>query len=166
MSAGIGSVVSVNLSSLKGVAKVPAGSAELATGAGLLGDAHAGPGERQVSMLSQDAVRRMREAGADVEAGSFGENLTVDGIEPTALPLGTRIAVGASAVLVVSRHGKVCHDRCAIYEQVGDCVMPREGVFATVESSGPVAPGDSIRILGDPARIRGEADAREGNETP
>lgn len=142
-----GFVASLNISDAKGTSKTPVPSAELHANSGMSGDAHAGPGPRQVSLLTLDAVRRMRDAGADVAAGSFGENLTVEDIDPSALALGTRLSVGSSAVLVISQHGKVCHDRCAIYYHVGDCVMPREGTFATVERSGIVFAGDPVAIL-------------------
>jgi MOSC domain-containing protein YiiM len=140
-----GRVESVNVSEHKGTGKTPVEGARVLFDRGLEGDAHAGDWHRQVSLLSLDAVDRMRDAGADVVPGAFGENLTVSGIDLLGLPLGSEIEVG-SAVLRLSQHGKVCHDRCAIYQQVGDCVMPREGVFAVVIREGEVEPGDKVRV--------------------
>jgi cyclic pyranopterin phosphate synthase len=137
----------VNVADATGVPKRPVDDGELVPDHGIAGDAHAGPGARQVSLLSLDAVERMRAAGADVGPGSFAENLTIADLDPIALPLGTRVALGESAVLVVTQHGKECHDRCAVFEQAGDCVMPREGVFARVEIGGTIAAGDGVRVL-------------------
>jgi cyclic pyranopterin phosphate synthase len=152
-------VISANTSTAKGTSKTPAEIVELQVDSGITGDAHAGPGVRQVSLLSLEAIDRMRAAGADVDCGSFAENLTVSGIDPAALPLGTHISVGPSAVLVITQHGKECHDRCAIFEQVGDCVMPREGTFAAVARPGMVRPGDTIRVVGNVHEPR-ESEAR------
>jgi MOSC domain-containing protein YiiM len=141
----VGQVESVNVSEHKGTRKMPVTSARLIFDRGIEGDAHAGDWHRQVSLLSLDAVHRMREAGANVSPGAFGENLTISGIDVLALPLGSELDVG-SARLRVSQHGKVCHERCAIYHEAGDCVMPREGVFAVVIREGEVEPGDAVRV--------------------
>jgi MOSC domain-containing protein YiiM len=142
-----GVVVSVNTSQAKGTPKTPVDSALLDVDHGIAGDAHAGPGHRQVSLLSRDAVERMRAAGATVSYGSFAENLTIDGLDPSALPVGTRLRLGTSAVIRVTQLGKECHDRCEIYAQVGECVMPREGVFGHVEAGGAVSPGDEVCVV-------------------
>ncbi len=141
-----GRVVSINVSERKGERKRPLTSARFVLDRGIDGDAHAGDWHRQVSLLALESVDKMRAAGAEVGPGDFAENLTVSGLDLIALPLGTELEVG-SARLVISQHGKVCHDRCEIYRQVGDCVMPREGVFAVVTSAGDVAAGDAVNVL-------------------
>ncbi len=138
-------VVSINLSQTKGVRKQPVKRAAIGA-KGIEGDAHAGPWHRMVSLLAEESIEKMRQAGLDVGPGDFAENLTTRGVDLLALPLGTRLRVG-SAVLEISQHGKECHSRCAIYYQAGDCVMPREGVFARVIEGGAVAVGDAIEPL-------------------
>jgi len=139
-----GSVVSVNTSEATGVRKRPQPAVELEVERGVVGDAHAGPWHRQVSLLAVESVEKMRTMGADVGPGDFGENVTTEGIDVARLPVGTRVRVGA-CLLEITQIGKECHDRCAIYRQVGDCVMPREGVFGRVLEGGVVRPGDALR---------------------
>lgn len=142
-----GSVVSVNISDRKGVRKTPTECINLVYDRGVEGDAHAGDWHRQVSLLAQESVDKMVEKGLDVTAGDFGENLTISGIDLVALPLGTRLTVGEEGVVLeISQIGKVCHNRCAIYYQAGDCVMPREGIFAVVREAGPIEPGDDVVV--------------------
>ncbi|MCX7805266.1 MAG: molybdopterin-binding protein [Planctomycetota bacterium] len=169
--AAAGRVVSVNISDRKHVAKKPVPEAELKPGVGIPGDAHAGPGDRQVSLLALEAIERMRQIlsdatrqGLDVKCpkggdalgpGSFAENLTVAGIDLPALPIGTRLRIGKEAIIEVTRTGKECHRRCAIYDAIGECIMPGEGVFARVLAGGIVRPGDEVRIeRGDGARCK------------
>jgi molybdenum cofactor synthesis domain-containing protein len=140
-----GRVVSVNLADAKGVQKTPQESVTLVAAHGIEGDAHAGPWHRQVSLLADESVDRMRLLGAEVEAGSFGENVTTQGIVVHELPVGVRLRIG-HAMVEVTQIGKECHDRCAIYARVGDCVMPREGVFVRVLKGGVVRPGDEIAV--------------------
>ncbi len=140
-------VVSVNLSRTKGVRKGPVESARIGP-EGLVGDAHSGSWHRMVSLLAEESIEKMRAAGLDVGPGDFAENLTTRGLDLLGLPLGTRLRVGREAVLEITQHGKECHTRCAIYYQAGDCVMPREGVFARVVREGEVRPGDPIEVLG------------------
>ncbi|MCK4507979.1 MAG: MOSC domain-containing protein, partial [Desulfuromonadales bacterium] len=121
--------------------------AELQEGFGLVGDAHGGDWHRQVSLLAIESIDKMRAAGLDVGPGDFAENLTTRGIELYSLPIGTRFRVGARVLLEMTQIGKECHDRCAIYHQAGDCVMPKEGVFAIVLEGGPVKTGDAVEIL-------------------
>ncbi len=151
-----GTVAAVSLSERKGERKKPAKSARLAENHGIVGDAHAGEGKRQVSLLAEESIRKMRAAGLDVGAGDFAENITTRGIALSALPVGTRLAVG-EAILRVTEIGKECHSRCAIYLQAGDCVMPREGIFAVVLRDGTVRAGDPILVLppGDTYRLSG-----------
>ena len=141
-------IVAVCTSKEKGERKTDVGQAELQEGFGLVGDAHGGDWHRQVSLLAIESIDKMRAAGLDVGPGDFAENLTTQGVNLYTLPVGTRLRVGDSVLLEMTQIGKECHDRCAIYNQAGDCVMPREGVFATVINGGPVKTGDSLEILG------------------
>ena len=141
-------IVAVCTSKEKGERKTDVGQAELQEGFGLVGDAHGGDWHRQVSLLAIESIDKMRAAGLDVGPGDFAENLTTQGVNLYTLPVGTRLRVGDSVLLEMTQIGKECHDRCAIYHQAGDCVMPREGVFATVIKGGPVRTGDSLEILG------------------
>ena len=114
---------------------------------GLKGDAHAEGGIRQVSLLSLASIDKMVAMGARVKPGDFAENLTVDGLEVMTLPVGTRLRVGQEVLLEITQIGKTCHKGCAIRELVGDCVMPREGVFARVLHEGIVKVGDAVEVL-------------------
>ena len=136
-------VVAVNVSAVKGTKKTPVAQIELRTGLGVEGDAHAGSGHRQVSLLAQESIAQMQKLGLAVGPGDFAENITTQGIDIARLPLGTRLTLG-SAVLSVTQIGKVCHARCAIYYQAGDCVMPKEGIFAEVLRGGCVASGTPL----------------------
>ncbi len=141
-----GKVVAVCISAQKGERKTPIAEGQLLENHGLAGDAHAGDWHRQVSLLAQESIDTMRDKGLDVTAGDFAENITTIGIDLPSLPIGTLLAVG-EAILEVTQIGKECHTRCAIYYQAGDCVMPREGIFARVIKGGAVAPGSSIRRI-------------------
>lgn len=116
---------------------------------GLVDDAHSGPWHRQVSLLGIDSINKMRARGVDVNPGDFAENLTVEGIELYSLPVGTRLKAGENVLLEVTQIGKECHKGCAIRTQVGDCVMPREGIFARVLEEGWIRAGDKIEVLRD-----------------
>jgi molybdopterin adenylyltransferase len=140
-----GRVLAVSTAAEKGVAKRPQASVSLVAGRGISGDAHAGPWHRQVSLLADESADTMRSLGADVGPGAFGENITTAGIGVGRLPVGARLRLG-SALVEITQIGKECHDRCAIYARVGDCVMPREGVFARVLEGGEVGPGDPIVV--------------------
>jgi MOSC domain-containing protein YiiM len=140
------SVVAVCISEKKGIRKTPVPAVEMREGHGIVGDAHAGPWHRQVSLLARESIEKMQRLGLNVDEGAFAENLTTEGIELFSLPVGTRLAVGPT-LLEVTQIGKECHTRCAIYHQAGDCVMPKEGIFVRVLRGGTVAPGDSIRIV-------------------
>lgn len=141
-----GQIVAVSASGRKGEKKTPVPSATLVAEHGVAGDAHAGPGHRQVSLLSSESIAKMRAKGLPVGPGDFAENVTVEGIDVAALPVGARLRVGR-ALVEITQIGKECHERCAIYFQAGDCVMPREGVFARVVEGGTVSPGDPVEIV-------------------
>ena len=143
-------IVAVCRSSEKGTRKETVAEGDLRPGYGLVDDAHAGGEEhRQVSLLAIESIGRMRALGFDVNPGDFAENLTSGGIDLVALSIGTRISVGREALLEITQIGKECHHGCAIYRQIGRCIMPREGVFARVIRGGPVRAGDQIKIAKD-----------------
>jgi MOSC domain-containing protein YiiM len=140
-------ILAVCTSEAKGERKTDVGQGVLQKGFGLVGDAHGGDWHRQVSLLAIESIDKMRAAGLDVGPGDFAENLTTQGLNLYSLPVGTRLRVGGQILLEMTQIGKECHDRCAIYHQAGDCVMPREGVFAIVLEGGSVKAGDSVEIL-------------------
>lgn len=141
-----GSVLAVCTSLNKGERKKPVQSVELISEHGISGDAHAGGWHRQVSLLAQESIDKMVALGLSVSAGDFAENITTTGIDLVSLPIGTRLSIGPT-LLEVTQIGKECHTRCAIYYQAGDCVMPKEGIFARVLKGGVVAPGTQILLL-------------------
>ena len=141
-----GRVLAVNISEEKGTRKTNIQSCALLKDFGLKGDAHGGPWHRQVSLLANESIEKMRVMGLDVSYGDFAENITTEGLDLVHLPIGTEIRIGNSALLRVTQIGKECHERCAIYYQAGDCVMPREGIFAEVLNEGEVKVGDEIII--------------------
>ena len=142
----MGKIIAVCTSPEKGTQKQNVGSALLVEDWGIQGDAHAGKWHRQVSLLSYDRVEEFRTRGAQVEPGAFGENLLVEGFDFKSLPVGTRFGCNG-AVLELTQIGKQCHAHCQIYRQVGDCIMPREGVFTLVLRGGVVRVGDELTIL-------------------
>ena len=142
----MGQVVAVCISENKGERKTPVQAVELRENHGIVGDAHAGDWHRQVSLLASESIAKMRSLGLDVDSGDFAENITTSGIELVSLPIGTRLRVGETE-LEVTQIGKECHTRCAIYYQAGDCVMPKEGIFAKVITGGVVRPGDEVRVV-------------------
>jgi MOSC domain-containing protein YiiM len=141
-----GRVLSVNVAGTKGVRKTPCEEIVLVVEHGVEGDGHAGPWHRQVSLLAQESIDTMRAKGLEVGPGDFAENVTTEGVEVATLPVGTRLRLGEARV-EVTQIGKVCHDRCAIYYQAGDCVMPREGIFARVLEGGEVLRGDAVEVV-------------------
>ena len=141
-----GKVLAVNISEEKGTRKTNIESCALLKDFGLKGDAHAGPWHRQVSLLANESIEKMTAMGLNVGYGDFAENITTEGLDLVHLPIGTEIRIGNSAFLRVTQIGKECHERCAIYYQAGDCVMPKEGIFAEVLNEGEVKVGDEIII--------------------
>lgn len=144
-----GTVVAVCTSDKKGIRKRNVGKARLKADWGIEGDAHAANWHRQVSLLAMESIDKMRQKGLNVGPGSFAENLTTQGIDLLALPIGSRVRIGSETKLEITQHGKLCHERCAIYDAAGDCVMPREGIFAKVLKGGRIKVGDAIEPVSD-----------------
>lgn len=140
-------LVAVSISATKGVKKDNVPQARVVVNFGLEGDAHAGDWHRQVSLLAVESIDKMLCRGLELKPGDFAENLTTQGIDIPNLPIGTRLRVGNEVVLEVTQIGKACHHGCAIKQAVGDCVMPREGIFARVLQGGLVHPNDIIEVL-------------------
>ena len=141
-----GKIVSVNISEQKGEKKRNIGSCFLLKGRSLEGDAHAGFMHRQVSLLAMESVEKIRARGLDVKPGDFAENLTTEGIVLYELPVGTTLRTSKGVLLRVTQIGKECRTRCAIFQAVGDCVMPREGIFTEVVTEGDVSVGDELEV--------------------
>jgi MOSC domain-containing protein YiiM len=142
-----GRIVAVSISDRKGIKKWNVDAVTLMVEHGLENDAHAGNWHRQVSLLGMESIRKIQAKGLDVAAGDFAENITTEGICLYKLPVGTRFRMGDSAVVEVTQIGKTCHHHCAIYHQVGDCVMPKEGIFVRVLEGGVIRPGDRITLI-------------------
>jgi molybdopterin adenylyltransferase len=149
-----GTVLSVCVSDRKGTPKRAVASARLIAGHGIEGDAHAGSWHRQISLLAAEQVERMRATAGVVEPGAFGENLRVSGIDLGSLAVGQRLRVGRNGVLQITQRGKECKARCRIYDEVGDCIMPREGLFARVRRGGDIGPGALVTVDPDFDRLR------------
>ena len=140
-------IVATAISKNKGTRKQCVDEIELVENHGVQGDAHAGKWHRQVSFLASESIERARSQGLDVTFGDFAENIATAGIEWTSVAVGTEFRLGDSARVEVTQIGKECHNKCAIYYKAGDCIMPKEGVFARVTKGGTVKPGDTIRQL-------------------
>lgn len=140
-------IVSIAVSRKKGTRKVPVEEAKLLKNHGLIGDAHAGEWHRQVSFLASESIEKARKNGLNVTFGDFAENIATLGIDWVNLPIGSRVKLGNSVEVEISQIGKECHNRCAIFYQAGDCIMPREGVFARVITGGTICCGDRIELL-------------------
>lgn len=147
----MGTVMAVCTSKEKGTLKENVTSADLVKDHGLKGDAHAGNWHRQVSILSYEQIGEFRKRGAEVEFGAFGENLVVSGYDFKTMPLGTKFTCG-DVVMELTQVGKKCHHGCAIFQQMGDCIMPREGVFCRVLSGGVIKVGDTFKIVNENGR--------------
>lgn len=142
----MGKVLAVCTSAVRGVQKEDRGAAQFIINHGIDGDAHAGDWHRQVSLLSADEIAAFNARGAAVEPGAFGENLIVEGIDFRTLPVGTLLRCG-HVLLEVTQIGKACHHHCAIFQKMGDCIMPREGIFARVLEGGRIAAGDEMTVI-------------------
>lgn len=139
-------VVAVNISETKGVVKHPIEKGFFKENHGLEGDAHAGNWHRQVSLLAQESIDKMKEMGLELSVGDFAENITTEGIVLHELPVGTKLRIGGTD-MEVSQIGKKCHGCCEIKKKVGDCIMPKEGIFTIVLREGYIKPGDEIEIV-------------------
>ena len=142
----MGKVLAVCISERKGTEKINVGSARFIEDWGIENDSHAGKWHRQVSLLSHEKIEAFRARGAEVVDGAFGENLVVEGFDFRALPVGTKFKCN-DVVLELTQIGKECHSGCAIYQKMGECIMPREGVFTRVLHGGTISVGDTMEIL-------------------
>lgn len=144
----MGELKKICMSEKRGTPKQPVAQAKMVEGYGMEGDAHGGNWHRQISLLSEEKIVKFRERGAEVLPGAFGENLIVSGIDLAALQVGSRIFIGKKdeepVELEVTQVGKECHNHCVIYQKMGDCIMPREGVFAVVKKGGTISPGMEV----------------------
>lgn len=141
---------SIAVSKKKGTRKGPVEQALLVTEHGIQGDAHAGAWHRQVSFLAMESIEKAKAAGLSVGFGDFAENIATEGIDWVRMPVGARFRLGESVLVEITQIGKECHKKCAIYYQAGDCIMPREGVFARVIQGGIIRCGDKIARVGAP----------------
>lgn len=137
-------IVSIAVSKSKGTRKEPVEQALLVKDHGIQGDAHAGAWHRQVSFLALESIEKAKAAGLSVGFGDFAENIATEGIDWVKMPIGERFRLGGSVLVEITQIGKECHKKCAIYYQAGDCIMPREGVFARVLEGGTIRLGDEI----------------------
>jgi MOSC domain-containing protein YiiM len=138
-------IIATSISEKKGTSKTNVDSITLVEDLGVKDDAHAGPGLRQVSFIGMDTIRKIIEKGINIEPGGFGENITTEGVVLYELPVGTKFVIG-DVEMEVTQIGKECHEACAIRKKVGDCPMPREGIFARVIKGGDVSAGSTIEI--------------------
>ena len=142
-----GGIKAISVSEKRGTQKTNVPRAELKADFGIIGDAHSGNWHRQVSLLAFESIDKMIAKGAKVAPGNFAENITTEGIDLCALKIGSKLKLGAEVELEITQSGKKCHSRCEIFEQVGDCIMPREGIFARVVKAGAINVGDPIEII-------------------
>ena len=140
-------IVSLATSRKKGTPKIPVTEVSLVREHGIEGDAHAGPWHRQVSFLAAESIEKARKKGLNVTFGNFAENIATEGIDWEKVPVGTRLNLGDSAQVEITQKGKECHNKCAIYYMAGDCIMPREGIFARVLKGGKIRCGEAVRVL-------------------
>jgi len=144
-----GRIRAISVSKEKGTRKVNVPKAELQVDFGIIGDAHAGNWHRQVSLLGVESIDKMVARGAKVSPGDLAENITTEGIGPGVLKVGSKLKLGTNVELEITQSGKRCHKRCEILKQLGDCIMPREGVFAKVTKGGTINVGDTIEVIDD-----------------
>jgi len=143
-----GKILAISVSTKKGVSKTNVNSANMIENHGIDGDVHAGNWHRQISLLSLESIEKMRLAGLpELNPGDFAENITTDLQNLNQIQIGTKLKLGKDSMIEITQIGKTCHSRCAIYDTVGDCIMPREGIFAKVLISGRIEINDSIEIL-------------------
>lgn len=142
----MGKVLGICISEKRGTQKHEVQEANIVEGWGIEGDAHGGNWHRQISLLSFEKIEAFRAKGADVDFGAFGENLIVEGYDLRTLPLGSKFRIG-DALLELTQIGKECHSHCEIFKKMGECIMPREGVFTKVLHGGHIKPGDEVELI-------------------
>ncbi|NQT02003.1 MAG: MOSC domain-containing protein [Planctomycetes bacterium] len=142
-----GRIKAISVSKEKGTQKTNVPTAELQADYGIIGDAHSGNWHRQVSLLGLESIDKMIAKGAEVAPGNFAENITTEGVDLCALEVGSILKLGADVELEITQFGKKCHSGCEIFEQIGDCIMPREGIFARVVKAGSINVGDLIEVI-------------------
>lgn len=142
-----GRIKAISVSKKRGTSKHNIPAAQAKAGFGIEGDAHAGNWHRQISLLAEESIEKIRAKGAQVKSGDFAENITTEGIDLRNLVPGSKLRLGSEVEVEITQFGKECHGECAIFQQVGDCIMPREGAFAKVTKSGRINVGDSIEVL-------------------
>ena len=142
-----GRIRAISVSKERGTRKVNVPRAELQTGLGIVGDAHAGNWDKQISLLGIESIDKMAAKGAKVSPGDLAENITTEGIDLGTLKVGSKLRLGIDVELEITEFGKKCHGRCKIFEQIGDCIMPREGVFARVTQGGTINVGNVIEVI-------------------
>lgn len=144
-----GRIKAISVSERKGVPKRNVAEAFLEVEHGIAGDAHAGPGHRQVSLLSAESIEELQAKGLNVAAGDFAENITTQGLDIQMLQVGDILKINGQIRLEITQRGKKCHSRCGVFQRLGECIMPREGVFARVTQSGSIRVGDVIEVEHD-----------------
>lgn len=149
----MGKVIAICTSKHKGTSKNEVNEAKLIEEFGIEGDAHAGKWHRQVSLLALEKIEYFRNKGGNVDFGAFGENLVVEGFELNKLPVGQRLTIGNDILLEVTQIGKECHDKCTIYYQVGECIMPKNGIFTRVLKGGTIKVGDTVTLVKSEKKI-------------
>jgi cyclic pyranopterin phosphate synthase len=140
-------IMAVSISKDKGTRKHNVDKVILKEDFGIIGDAHAESGNRQVSLLAEESIEKIKAKGIEVKAGDFAENITTRGLDLLGLNIGNQLRIGRDAILEITQKGKECHTRCSIYYQAGDCVMPKEGVFAKVIKGGVIRPDDRLEVM-------------------
>ena len=140
-------IIAVSISKDKGTRKHNVDEVILKEDLGIVGDAHAAGGNRQVSLLAEESIEKIKAKGIEVKAGDFAENITTRGLDLLGLNIGNKLKIGTEVILEITQKGKECHTRCSIYYQAGDCVMPKEGVFAKVIKGGVIRPGDRLEVM-------------------
>ncbi len=149
MAATKGQIKAISISKERGTQKVNVPEAELQANFGIVGDAHAGDWDRQISLLEFESINKMDTKGVKISSGDFAENITTERINLRSLSIGSKLKLGVSVELEITKFGKTCHGRCQIYDRIGDCLMPRDGVFARVIRGGSIHAGDTIEVLED-----------------
>ena len=149
MAATKGRIKAISISKERGTPKINVPKAQLQANFGIVGDAHAGNWDRQISLLGFESIDKMDTKGLDISPGDFAENITTEGIDLETLTIGSRLKLGVTVKLEITKFGKTCHGRCQIYERIGDCIMPRQGVFARVTQGGTIQVGDNIEVIED-----------------